>query len=207
MKRCGTKCTAPDSRLGTARKKISEQKKRENSRLKLLDDDDIGHIALSLCAPEILADRFGNLFVGILNRSIKPCVDASFVVGNPFDRFIDPIDELVEINRRDDVHGHSVQEDDFESIGPFVIQHGDITLVFESLNGESKTILAVHPATGPTVDTPRPDDRRLRLQNRQDILRHIHNLFADFILLRRSSKLPETLRTAMPTQPIQKTAP
>ena len=31
-------------------------------------------------------------------------------------------------------------------------------------------------------------------------------MFADFILLRRSSKLPETLRTAMQTQPIRATA-
>ena len=34
-----------------------------------------------------------------------------------------------------------------------------------------------------------------------------HNMFADFILLRRSSKLSETLRTAMQTQPIRATAP
>ena len=32
-----------------------------------------------------------------------------------------------------------------------------------------------------------------------------HNMFADFILLRRSSKLSETLRTAMQTQPIRAT--
>ena len=47
-------------------------------------------------------------------------------------------------------------------------------------------------------------------EDRHDLVAHFrtlfHNFFADFILLRRSSKLSETLRTAMQTQPIRATA-
>ncbi len=53
----------------------------------------------------------------------------------------------------------------------------------------------------------RHTDKRIELLDQySNQIIPIHNLFADFILLRWSSKLPETLRTAMLYQPIAKTA-
>ena len=107
---------------------------------------------------------------------------------------------------------------------PVIILHFDIvvagmlrrinrhrTAMFERIDENDQTDTASGIYAEGLRGAPTHQSWGIFCEDRHDLVAHFrtlfHNFFADFILLRRSSKLSETLRTAMQTQPIRATAP
>ena len=143
----------------------------------------------------------------------KPTIDVLDVMLGNFHKPVEVLNQGLGCNTR---YG-------FEHM-PVIILHFDIvaagmlrrinhyrTAMFERIDENNQTDTAIGIYADGLCGTPTHQSRSIFCEDRHDRIANFHtlfhNIFADFILLRRSSKLPETLRTAMQTQPIRTTAP